>query len=314
VSVALLFPGQGAQRPGMLETVPDTPAARIVVDQGCATSALLGVPTADLDDPQQRTVPTQLSLVVAGAACGRALIDDGGVRVSYVAGHSVGAFAAAVTAGVLTVSEAVAVVHARATSMQAVCASGGWGMAAVVGLPTRTVRVIAVAVSTSGDPVWVANVNSASQTVLGGTVGGLLVAEQHARHAGARSFQRVEVDIASHGPLQEPTARTVRSHLAGLPMRSPLMGYLTNSAGRATRSAPTILDDLAASVARPVQWYDCTQVMAELGVTCMVEAAPSHTLTRLASATQPGIAAISLSERRFDDTVTVAARYDKPTS
>ena len=94
---------------------------------------------------------------MAGA---RALIDDHGLVPEFVAGHSVGAFAAAVTAGVLTLAEALAAVELRGRSMEQACAQGDWGMAAVIGLPTRAAAELVAEVGTDDDPLWVANVNA----------------------------------------------------------------------------------------------------------------------------------------------------------
>ena len=86
------------------------------------------------------------------------------------------------------------------------------------------------------------------------------------------------------------------AHLAGLPRREPTVRYLTNTRGRATTSAETVLDDLAQAVARTVQWYDATRLMGELGATCAIETQPGHVLTRLLASAVPTVAAISLQD------------------
>lgn len=295
MSVALLFPGQGAQRPGMLRGIPDSPCAQAVLDESrqvCATLPLTG----DLDDPGRDTVLTQLGLVIAGVACARSLLDDHGIDAGFVAGHSVGAFSAAVVAGVLTMHDALLAVHLRAESMRAACRDADWGMAAITGAPTRTVRDLVEEVGTSADPVWVANVNTGTQTVIGGTSSALERAAVAAREAGARSFERVAMAVASHGPVQDPTARALAARLAELDAGPPRMRYVTNTAGRAVSSAAAVLADLSESVARTVRWYDGVRVMSELGVTCTVEMTPGHTLTRLVAAAVPTMTARSLDD------------------
>lgn len=308
MTVALLFPGQGAQHPGMLTTAPSTPAALAAIAAARSARAELGI-TVDLDDPGRDTIATQLGLLTTGVACGRALIEDAGITASFAAGHSVGAFGAAVIAGYLTLDEALEAVYIRARSMQSVCSHRAWGMAAVTGLPTTSARDLADAASTLDDPAWLANVNSATQSVLAGTQHALDDAEQLARRAGARTFTRLDVDIASHGPLQDPTAAVVRTALASVPPRVSPIRYLTNRGGRATTDATAVLDDLASSVAHPVRWYDGVRLMAELGVTCAVEVTPGHTLTRLSAASAPNLSAIALGDRGWRATIAAASRH-----
>ena len=289
MSLAFLFPGQGAQHPGMLHTLPPSPTITAVIDEShCQLD--------DLDSAAalERTVNVQLALLIAGVACARALTIEHGLTPQFVAGHSVGAFAAAVTAGVLTLAEALSAVELRGQLMELACAQDDWGMAAVSGLPTRTAAEIAREVSTDNDPIWVANVNSATQTVFSGTASALQRAADVSARAGALEYERLDVAIASHCPVQDDTARHMAEHLAQLPRREPTARYLTNTRGRVTTSAETVLDDLAEAVAQPVQWYDATRLMGELGVTCAIETPPGHVLTRLLASAVPSVTAISM--------------------
>ena len=300
MSLAFLFPGQGSQRPNMLRTLPPSPAITSVLSEsGCRIDDLDS--TAALAD----TVNVQKALLITGVACARTLVADHGLMPQFVAGHSVGAFAAAVTAGVITFAEALVAVELRGRLMEQACAQGDWGMSAVIGLPTRAAADIARQVATDSDPVWVANINSSTQTVLSGTATSLQRAAEAAKRAGALDCQRIDVAVASHCPKQEGTARQMADHLARLPPRRPTARYLTNTSGRVTASAEVILDDLAQAVAHPVQWYDGTRLLGELGVTCAVEARPGHSLTRLLSSAVPSVVSIALEDNDF---ATVARR------
>jgi malonyl CoA-acyl carrier protein transacylase len=297
MSLALLFPGQGSQQPGMLHTLPSTPAVSAVLDESRSQLRCLGL-TADIDTAAALldTTNVQVALLIAGVAVARALTEDHGLSAQFVAGHSVGAFSAAVTAGVLTLAEALSAVALRGRLMEEACADGDWGMAALSGLPTRSACQIAHQVGTADDPVWVANINSATQTVLSGTATAVQRAADAARIAGAFNYERLNVTVASHGPKQAATAAHLATHLAGLPRREPTARYLTNTRGRAATSAETVLDDLARSVAHTVQWYDATRLMGELGATCAIETQPGHVLTRLLPSAAPTVAPISLQD------------------
>jgi malonyl CoA-acyl carrier protein transacylase len=297
MSLALLFPGQGSQQPNMLHTLPRSPSVSAVLDESRSELTRLGL-TADIDTPAALTDTTnvQIALLVAGVACARALTEDHGLTPEFVAGHSLGAFSAAVTAGVLTLAEALTAVALRGRLMEDACAEGDWGMAAMTGLPTRSAFQMADEVATADDPVWVANINSATQTVFSGTTTALQRAADAARIAGAFNYERVDVSVASHCPKQVGTAAQLKAHLAGLPRRAPTARYLTNTGGRATTSAETILDDLAQAVAHPVQWYDATRLLGELGASCAIETQPGHVLTRLIASAAPEVVAISLQD------------------
>lgn len=303
MSLALLFPGQGAQRLHMLRDLPPSPAVTAVLDESGSQIDVLDSPAA-----LASTVNVQIALLIAGVAGARALVDDHGLVPEFVAGHSVGAFAAAVTAGVLTLAEALAAVELRGRSMEQACAQGDWGMAAVSGLPTPAVARLVADVGTDDDPLWVANVNGAAQTVVSGTDRALRRAADAASRAGAQSCERLDVAVASHCPIQRDTARLMAEHLAKLPRRHPTCRYLTNTRGRVTASADVVLDDLAQSVAHPVQWYDGTRLLGELGVTRAVEAPPGHVLARLLTSAVPSITAISLTDNGFEATARLAVR------
>ena len=94
--------------------------------------------------------------------------------------------------------------------------------------------------------------------------------------------------IASHCPLQKPTAERMAAHLVGLPRRPQRVAYLTNTGGRRVRAdSAAVLDDLAQAVARPVQWYDAMSLMPELGATCAIQMPPGHALAALVAGSAP---------------------------
>ncbi|CAN5367194.1 hypothetical protein BH09ACT7_BH09ACT7_61510 [soil metagenome] len=267
--LAFLFPGQGSQRPNMLSALPHCPAIATTLDEFRSQRAILNLPV-DIDSPEvlADTTNVQIALLVAGVGSARTLVEEYGLAPNFVAGHSVGAFAAAVTAGVLTLAEALVAVALRGRLMQEACAHGAWGMAALTGLSVRAASQLADDVSTDHDPVWVANINGETQTVLSGTAAGL---DKVSHAAGAGAFEVLNVPVASHCPLQAGTADQLATHLARLPRRTPTARYLTNTRGRATITAEVILDDLAQAVSHPVQWYDAMRLLPELGATCAIE-------------------------------------------
>ena len=301
--IAFLYPGQGAQHVGMLAALPDSAAVRRTLDEA---AELLG-PIGELDTAQSlaSTTNAQLALLISGVATARALSDEHGVRPDIVAGHSAGAFAAAVGAGVLTFSEAVAAVRLRGDAMARACESGGWGMAALTGLRLRAVRDL-VSLEKAADALWIANINAVDQVVLGGTIAALDSARQAAQRAGARRFELLDVAVASHGPRQEDTARVVAQQLSTVPHRAQQAAYMTNVGARRIRDdSAAVLDDLAAAVAHPVRWFDIVRLLPELGVVATVEMPPGDVLSRLVTATTSAMQVFSVAD---DGLETITAR------
>jgi malonate decarboxylase epsilon subunit len=292
--IAFLYTGQGAQHAGMIAGLPDSAATRRTL----AEAAELIPEIRDLDTVEAlaSTTNAQLALLICGVATARTLAEDHGVQPDIVAGHSVGAFAAAVGAGVLTFPEAVAAVRLRGDSMALACAAGRWGMAALTGLRLRVVRDLVDGENAPGK-LWIANINAVDQVVLGGTVAALDDVREAAQRAGARRFEMLDVAVASHGPVQRETAHTVAQHLSTVPRRAQRVPYLTNVGARRIRDdAAAVLEDLATAVAHPVRWFDIMRLLPELGVSATVEMPPGHVLSRLVAAASPSLTVFSAAD------------------
>ncbi|MBW8705490.1 Malonyl CoA-acyl carrier protein transacylase [Streptomyces sp. MBT84] len=299
MSIALLFPGQGSQYAGMLQHLPQTPAAVRTYRQACDTlSRLHGVPALlDSAEALESTTNTQLALHVAAVVTARALIDDHGLPIDAVAGHSVGAFAAAVISGVLGLDDALRVLQIRGAGMERACAGGSWTMAALRGLPARAVQRILDQVGTRTDPLWIANINTADQIVVSGTRTAIETLRRHAPAAGATSLTVLEVAIASHCPLQAETARNLADALADVVTGKQRCAYFANTTGRRILHAPrAILDDLAQAVRQPVRWYDAVRLMPEVEITATVQVPPGHVLTHLVARQNPSMTNIALDD------------------
>lgn len=308
MSVAFLFPGQGSQRPGMLHELPDHPAASDMISRA---TEVLGRDVLDLDTPEAlgSTVAAQIALLIAGATAARILVEEGG-RADFVAGHSVGAFAAAVAAGALAYPDALRLVDLRARAMQEAYPRG-YGMGVVVGLDERTVSRLAAESGTLEAPVHAANVNAPLQVCVSGADDALERVLDLAREHGARRARRLAVPTPSHTPLMAPVAAELESALDDVPLDPPTVPYLSNIGGRALRDPGEIRDDLARSVERPVRWHDATTLLFELGVRLFVELPPGRVLTDLASASFPEARAIAVADAGVDSAATLIVRQQR---
>jgi malonate decarboxylase epsilon subunit len=294
--VAFLYPGQGAQRPRMLRDLPDHPAVTATLTE--AERILPGSSRQDGAEELESTVTVQVALCIAGVAATRALADEG-AHPDAVAGHSAGAFPAAVTAGALTFAEALVAVHHRGELMRAAYPSG-YGMAAVLGLSVPQVRRAIESIATGDDPAYVAVIDTDQQIVVTGSVRALDRLTTAAAQAGARRVQRLDVAVPSHCPLLGRVAGAMTDHLAAIPRRRLTVPYVGGT-GRLLQHADAVLDDLAQSIATTMRWRDADALLAELGTALFVQTPPGHVLTRIAQAAHPDARVITLADTAITD-------------
>lgn len=263
----------------MLRDLPQHPEVELALDQ--ARSTLGGdFHTLDGEDRLRSTEAAQLGLLVCGVASARVLLAE--ARVEYVAGHSVGAFAAAVVAGALRFDDALEVVRLRGRLM-AEAFPEGYGMVAIEGLTERAVEDLAASARSVGEELYLANVNSRTQTVLAGEDCALERAASDALELGARRTERLKVAVPSHCPLLSGVSEELSRALGEAEMEDPDFVYVTNRTARAARTADDVREDLAKGVMCTVRWDDATSLLAELGCSLFVEARPGHVLGRLAA-------------------------------
>ena len=200
MSIAFLFPGQGAQTPGFLHQLPDLEPVAATLEEA---SRVLGQDVFELDHEAAlaSTVAVQLTNVIAGVAMAR-VIGTRGVEPQAVAGLSVGAFTAAVVCGALQFADALPLVRIRGTLMERAYPHG-YGLAAIVGLDERSVSTLVEQVSTPEAPVYLANLNAPTQFVIAGAEAGLQAAL--GRRARGRAQGRAH---GGHRTLALSAART----------------------------------------------------------------------------------------------------------
>jgi malonate decarboxylase epsilon subunit len=284
----------------MLHALPDHAATASTLDEA---STILGQDVLRLDSEKalHSTVAVQLALLIAGVAVARALHSEG-VAPDLVAGHSVGAFAAAVTAGACEFGDALPLVRLRGELMQQAYPHG-YGMGVIIGLDERQVAVLIAQVNSPTRPVFLANFNAPRQQAIAGSDEGIDAVLSLAYAAGARKAERLHVSVPSHCPLMAPVARQMSQALAQIALRQPRISYISNRRARALRDAEGIREDLASSIAQPVRWHDATSMLYERGARLFVELPPNHVLTDLATAAFPDARALAIEDNRLDSIV-----------
>jgi malonate decarboxylase epsilon subunit len=291
MSIAFLFPGQGSQFPGMLHQLLDHPEVERTLDE---VSSALHTDVRDIDSEEalDSTVSVQIALITAGVATARALIQNR-VEAAVVCGLSVGAFAAAVVADVLSLKDAVELVELRAERMAKLYPTG-YGLSAIVGLNEPQVLKIVQVATSDREPVFVANINAPRQIVIAGSDPGMDRVLDQARGQGATKAERLHVSVPSHCPLLQPVADRLQPRLSSVQLRNPKMIYVGNINARAMRTADLVASDLANNIAHGVRWHDATTVAKELGCNIFLEMPPGHVLSDLAKENLPGVSAFAV--------------------
>jgi malonate decarboxylase epsilon subunit len=271
VSSLLVFPGQGAQQPGMLH--------RLSRETLIEASEVLGEDVLLLDSAEalQSTRAVQLCLLIAGVAASRQLL----LSADYVAGLSIGAYPAAVVAGALSFSDALHLVSLRGELMQQAYPQG-YGMTAIIGLDLATVEGLLAQVHSVDTPVYLANINADTQVVIAGSDEAMKAVAELAKGRGAGLAKRLAVSVPSHCPLLDTSARALAEAFAKVQLKAPTLGYLSGSRARPVIHADALRDDLALNMCRVVDWRGTVQSAYERGVRLQIELPPGAVLTGLA--------------------------------
>jgi malonate decarboxylase epsilon subunit len=306
MSTAFLFPGQGAQSPGFLHRLVERYEALKDHVLEASDALSLDVMTLDSEEALASTVAVQLSTVIASTGVAR-LCRARGVGYQAVAGLSVGAYAAAYSAGAIALARMLALVRLRADLMERAYPSG-YGLAAVVGLPLRPLSALVAQVHSSEKPVYIANLNARVQFVLAGSRPALADVLDLARAAGARKAELMAVPVPSHCPLLAAVGDELAAAAADVAIAPPRTPYVTNAGARLTSDPEAIRRDLARNVMYPVLWRDATSVLYETGVRLFVEAPPGRVLSNLAAEAFEDARALALEDSPLDTLEFLAAR------
>ncbi|HCA28046.1 MAG TPA: [acyl-carrier-protein] S-malonyltransferase [Betaproteobacteria bacterium] len=296
MNIAFVFPGQGAQSPGMMAGFEDIPAVRGTFEE--ASDILkqdvwaLVAAGARADDLNQ-TLNTQPVMLTAGMAVYRAWRAIGGDAPSLLAGHSLGEYTALVAAGALEFDVALPLVRYRAQCMQTAVAEGKGAMAAVLGLDDDTVRA-ACAQAAEGEVVDAVNFNSPGQVVIAGEKQAVERAMAVAREKGAKRVVWLPVSVPSHCALMRPAAAALANYLQTVTLTPPTIPVLHNADVAAYTEASAIKDALVRQLYNPVRWVETLRAMANQEITHVAECGPGKVLTGLNKRIDAAIETLSL--------------------
>lgn len=287
--IVVVAPGQGSQSPGFLAPWIEDPAHRATLDRYSAAAGLdLAAHGTESDaDTIRDTAVAQPLIVAASLLSASALLDGRRDRVGAVAGHSVGEFAAAALAGVLSEEDALRLVRERGLAMADAAALVPTGMSAVIG---GDADALAARITELG--LEAANVNGGGQTVVAGELANLeaLAADPV---PGTRVIP-LQVAGAFHTSYMGDAVERVRTAADGIAVGDPSIRLYTNRDGSVVETGAAFLDLLIGQISSPVRWDSCMESMAADGVTGIIELLPGGALTGLAKRGLRGVPSVAI--------------------
>lgn len=283
MSVAFIFPGQGSQSIGMMNSLADVYPE--VQETFSEASEILGYDLWALvtDGPVEKlnsTEYTQAAMLVAGVATWRAWINAGGVEPSMMAGHSLGEYTALVCAGALTFSDAVSLVADRASYMQSAVPAGEGAMVAILGLDDDAVRSLCQE-NAVGDVLEAVNFNAPGQVVVAGSAGAVGRLVDNAKAAGAKRALVLPVSVPSHCALMKPASDLMSARLDNVDIKLCQSPVIHNVNVQVAVSEDEIRNFLSRQISQPVRWRETINSMQTKGVTDLIECGPGKVLCGL---------------------------------
>ncbi|SHJ76765.1 [Acyl-carrier-protein] S-malonyltransferase [Tangfeifania diversioriginum] len=275
---AFVFPGQGAQYPGMGKDLYENSAeAKQLFDKA---NEILGFRITDImfegsaDDLKQTKV-TQPAIFLHSVLLAKTLED---FAPGMVAGHSLGEFSALVAAGALTFEDGLALVSKRAMAMQKACEVEPSTMAAIVGLDDEAVEEVCSSVAGVVVP---ANYNCPGQLVISGSVEGIDKACELLKEKGAKRALKLPVGGAFHSPLMEPAREELAAAIETTDVQKPVCPVYQNVNAQPVTDPSEIKQNLIAQLTAPVKWTQTVKNMIAGGATSFTEIGPGKVLQGL---------------------------------
>ena len=286
--IAILFPGQGSQYVGMGKDWYDSDeTARELFDRA---NSVLGFNLAEVcfngpEETLRQTKITQPAIFLHSVLVSTLLKNLGG---HVAAGHSLGEYSALVATEAIGFEDALRLVRIRGELMQQAGEIHHGTMAAVVGLSSEDLEAVCREASGQGI-VQPANYNSPGQTVISGSVAGVVKAMELAKQRGAKLVKQLVVSGAFHSPLMESAREGLRKALDAMKFRDAAMPVYSNVTAKPVTDASQIRDLLYQQLTSPVRWEQTIRNMVRDGVTQFYELGPGKALQGLVKRTEPSV-------------------------
>lgn len=275
---AYVFPGQGAQFPGMgKELYDNSPKAAALMEQA---NEILGFRITDImfsgsEEDLRATNVTQPAIFIHSTAL--ALCAPNLPAPDMVGGHSLGEFSALVAAEAMSFEDGLKLVAIRAGAMQKCCEKVPGTMAAIIGLPDEQVKEVCADIK----GVVPANYNSPGQVVVSGEKEAVLLACEKLKEAGAKRALPLIVGGAFHSSLMEPARLELAEAIASTPIKAPICPIYQNFSAKGESDPAVIKDNLLKQLTSPVRWTESVRNMLADGADFFLELGPGSVLQGL---------------------------------
>ncbi|MBR7158290.1 MAG: ACP S-malonyltransferase [Alphaproteobacteria bacterium] len=300
MSVAMVFPGQGSQTPGMGKDIYDAfPCAKEVFEE---VDEALGQKLSDIiffgsDEELTLTENTQPALMTVSMAALAVLRKEGKMnladKISFVAGHSLGEYAALCAAGALSLTDTAKLLRIRGKAMQEAVPTGKGAMVALLGVEPKDAKEIAEAASDGGKRVCqVANDNAVGNIVLSGHADAI---EKAIELATKFKFRKLAVSAPFHCSLMAPAADVMKDALNSVTVHVPSVPVVANVIAAPTADTAEIKELLVKQVTGTVRWRESILFLARQNVDTVLEVGAGKVLTSINKRTVPELNGINLS-------------------
>lgn len=289
---AYIFPGQGAQFPGMGKDLYNSnPEVKALFHRA---DEILGFSISEImfngtEEQLKQTNVTQPAIFIHSMAVIKNLGEN--FHPDMVAGHSLGEFSALVANGTLSFESGLQLVAKRANAMQKACEINPSTMAAVLGL--EDAKVEEVCSSILNEIVVAANYNCPGQLVISGSIEGINQACELMKQAGAKRALVLQVGGAFHSPLMEPARKELEQAIEQTEFNQPLCPVYQNVNAQPVSDPTEIKRNLVAQLTAPVRWTQTVENMLRDGATQFIEAGPGKVLQGLVKKVNKDVEAVS---------------------
>lgn len=284
MSLAVVFPGQGSQKIGMLKSLSENnDKVKQVFD---IASDVLGYELWDLcqngtAEKLNNTVVTQPALLAAGYAAYQVLDTDSKKNIKYLAGHSLGEYTALVCADSLDFATGIKLVEKRAEFMQQAVPTGTGTMAAIIGLDIEIIENICNQLSKENNIVEIANLNSPGQIVIAGSAGAVEQAVKLLKEEGAKRAVVLPVSVPSHCSLMKSAADNLKEYMSDIEFKIPKIPVIHNYSVLSYENIDDIKNSLCKQLYSPVRWIETIEYFYNNKITKILECGPGKVLTGL---------------------------------
>ncbi len=280
--IALLFPGQGAQYPGMGKDFAEQFSSAREVYQEADELLKRNLSTIVWNGPEElltETKNSQTGIFVTSLALYRVLKQHlPGLKPVCCAGLSLGEYSALAASGKLTYEDGIRLVEKRGQFMNDACISHPGTMAVVMGLDATQVEMMVAELDLPND-LWVANLNCPGQVVISGTLKGVELGSARAKEKGAKRVVPLQVFGAFHSGLMDSASKKLTPEILSTPFAKTDVKIAMNVTGNFVEEADEIRSYLIAQVTSPVRWEQDVRAMDRDGVDLFLEIGCGKTLS-----------------------------------